>query len=69
MFSFMFMPKFVDIFRLTFLDKSASNYLIDVFNNTLREREKKGILRNDFIDLLNNLKQNEAFNENYKFGI
>ncbi|KAJ3651457.1 hypothetical protein Zmor_017499 [Zophobas morio] len=66
-FSFMFMPKFVDIFRLTFLDKSASNYLIDVFNNTLREREKKGILRNDFIDLLNNLKQNEAFNENYKF--
>ena len=68
-FSYLFAPKLVDIFKLSLLDTSASTYLIGVFNNTLKEREKRGILRNDLIDLLNNLKQNETFNENYKFGI
>ena len=67
-FSFLYAPKLVDILRLTMFDKTASDYLIGVFKNTLREREKKGILRNDFIHLLNNLKQDEAFSENYKFG-
>ncbi|KAJ3651468.1 hypothetical protein Zmor_017507 [Zophobas morio] len=66
-FSYLFAPKLVDIFKLSLLDTSASTYLIGVFNNTLKEREKRGILRNDLIDLLNNLKQNETFNENYKF--
>lgn len=67
-FSFLFAPKFVDIFRLTFLDKSSARYLINVFKETIREREKKQILRNDLIDLLNNLKQNETFKEEDKFG-
>ncbi|KAJ3651454.1 hypothetical protein Zmor_017497 [Zophobas morio] len=66
-FSFLYAPKLVDILRLTMFDKTASDYLIGVFKNTLKEREKKGILRNDFIHLLNNLKQDEAFSENYKF--
>ncbi|XP_063929991.1 cytochrome P450 6k1-like [Zophobas morio] len=66
-FSFLFAPKFVDIFRLTFLDKDSARYLINVFKETIREREKKQILRNDLIDLLNNLKQNETFKEEDKF--
>ncbi|XP_063918403.1 cytochrome P450 6k1-like [Zophobas morio] len=66
-FSFFFAPKFVDIFRLTFADTFASNYLINVFNTAFKERKKQKIVRHDLIDLLNNLKQNETFNDSYKF--
>ncbi|XP_063918412.1 cytochrome P450 6k1-like [Zophobas morio] len=66
-FSFFFVPKFVDIFRLTLVDKSASDYLVNVFRTTFKERQKRNIVRNDLIDLLNNLKQNETFNDSYKF--
>nr|ABS31131.1 cytochrome P450 [Tribolium castaneum] len=66
-FSFFFMPSFVDIFRLTFVDKTASDYLINVFKTTLQEREKKKIIRNDFIDLLSNLRKTETITDSYKF--
>ncbi|KAJ3652757.1 hypothetical protein Zmor_018694 [Zophobas morio] len=66
-FSFFFLPRFVDIFRLTFADKSASDYLISVFKNTLQEREKRKIIRHDFIDLLNNLRKSETITDGYKF--
>jgi cytochrome P450 family 6 len=67
-FSFFFVPKFVDIFRVTFLDKTASDYLIKMFQSTIAERQKKNIVRNDLIDLLSNLKDNEKFTDEYKFG-
>ncbi|KAJ3621787.1 hypothetical protein MTP99_002341 [Tenebrio molitor] len=66
-FSFFFLPTFVDIFKLTFADKTASDYLIDVFKTTLYEREKKKIVRNDFIDLLSNLRKTETITDSYKF--
>ncbi|RZC40628.1 p450 domain containing protein [Asbolus verrucosus] len=66
-FSFFFIPKFVNIFRLTFVDKTASDYLIDVFKGTIKEREEKKIVRNDLIDLLNHLRKNETVNDTYKF--
>ncbi|RZC42010.1 p450 domain containing protein [Asbolus verrucosus] len=66
-FCFFFVPKLVDIFRLTFADKTATKYFMDVFNVTIKQREKKNIVRNDLIDLLNNLKNNETFGDNYKF--
>ncbi|RZC31845.1 p450 domain containing protein [Asbolus verrucosus] len=66
-FSAFFVPKFVEIFRLTLADKSASKYFIDVFNATLKEREKKNIVRNDLIDLLNNLRKNENIGDGYIF--
>jgi cytochrome P450 family 6 len=66
-FSFFFVPKFVDIFRVTFLDKTASDYLIKMFQSTITERQKKNIVRNDLIDLLSNLKDNEKFTDEYKF--
>jgi cytochrome P450 family 6 len=67
-FSYFFIPKFVDIFRLTLLDKVASDYLTQMFKSTIAERQKKNIVRNDLIDLLNNLKDNEKFTDEYKFG-
>lgn len=67
-FSFFFLPTFVDIFRLTFADKSASDFLINVFKTTLQERQKKKIIRHDFIDLLNNLRKTETITDSYKFG-
>ncbi|CAH1375252.1 unnamed protein product [Tenebrio molitor] len=66
-FSFFFMPKLITIFRLTFTDKTATNYLIDVFDKTIKERKKLNIVRNDLIDLLYNLKKNETFADKYKF--
>jgi cytochrome P450 family 6 len=68
-FSYFFIPKFVDIFRLTLLDKVASDYLTQMFKSTIAERQKKNIVRNDLIDLLNNLKDNEKFSDEYKFGL
>lgn len=67
-FSYFFAPMFVDIFRLTFVDKTSSNYLVKIFNTTIKERQKQNIVRHDLIDLLNNLKQKETFNDSYKFG-
>ena len=67
-FSYFFAHKLVDIFRLTFLDKTSSDYLVNMFNTTIKEREKKKILRHDLIDLLNNLKKNETFDDSYQFG-
>jgi cytochrome P450 family 6 len=66
-FSFFFLPKLVNIFRLTFTDKTATKYLLDVFDKTIKEREKLNIVRNDLIDLLHNLKKNEVFADKYKF--
>jgi cytochrome P450 family 6 len=66
-FSFFFMPKFVDIFRLTLLDKVASDHLTKIFKSTIAERQNKNIVRNDLIDQLNNLKHNEKFTDEYKF--
>jgi cytochrome P450 family 6 len=68
-FSFFFLPKLVNIFRLTFTDKTATKYLLDVFDKTIKEREKLNIVRNDLIDLLHNLKKNEVFADKYKFGL
>ncbi|KYB28576.1 putative cytochrome P450 6a23-like Protein [Tribolium castaneum] len=59
-FCFFFMPKLVDIFRLTFADKKASEYLMNVFKTTINERRKKTIVRNDLIDMLHNLKENSS---------
>jgi cytochrome P450 family 6 len=68
-FCFFFMPKLVDLFRLSFADKTATKYLIDVFDKAMKERKKLNIVRNDLIDLLHNLKKNETLADNYTFGL
>ncbi|CAH1375250.1 unnamed protein product [Tenebrio molitor] len=67
MFSFFFFPKLVNLFKLTFTEKTATKYLHDVYNKTTKERERMSIVRNDLIDLLRNLKKNETFADKYKF--
>ncbi|RZC42864.1 cytochrome P450 6k1, partial [Asbolus verrucosus] len=64
---FFFLHQFVHIFRLTFADKTASDYFIRVFNTALKEREQRKIVRNDFIDLLNNMRKLETIGDTYKF--
>ncbi|XP_044265598.1 cytochrome P450 6k1-like [Tribolium madens] len=66
-FSFFFMPKLVDIFRLTFMDKKASDYLMNIFNATMKERRENKIVRNDLIDMLHNLKENTTGKAKYIF--
>ncbi|XP_044261850.1 cytochrome P450 6k1-like [Tribolium madens] len=66
-FCFFFMPKLVDIFRLTFADKQASDYLMNIFNTTMEERRKNAIVRNDLIDMLHNLKENSTDKSDYTF--
>lgn len=66
--AFFFIPKLVDIFKLTFTDKKAANYFIDIFKNTAKAREEQNIVRNDLIDCLTKLKKQETITDDYKFG-
>ncbi|CAH2010411.1 unnamed protein product [Acanthoscelides obtectus] len=59
LFSYFFVPKMVSWFKLKLLD---TNFLKDVFYTTLRNRASTNQKRNDFVDLLLQLKEN--FNEN-----
>ncbi|XP_045473259.1 cytochrome P450 6k1-like [Harmonia axyridis] len=51
-FAWFFCPLLVDIFRLPFVEKESSDFLVDVFLSSYKERKKLNIKRNDFIDLL-----------------
>ncbi|XP_050307090.1 cytochrome P450 6k1-like [Anthonomus grandis grandis] len=63
LFSYFFVPKFVTLLKLKLMD---TRYLRDVFLETLSVREKSGIKRNDFVDLLISVR--DAFQEDTKKG-
>ncbi|KAJ3621569.1 hypothetical protein MTP99_003686 [Tenebrio molitor] len=58
--SYFFLPRLVDIFKLTFLDKPATDYFCSLFKETLKLREKSKIIRNDFLDILINFSNSEV---------
>lgn len=67
-FSFFFLHSFVNIFKLTFADRIATDYFFEMFKTNLRERETNNIIRQDFVDLLRDLRKTEKITDNYKFG-
>lgn len=65
LFCYFFLPKLVSLLRLKFLN---TKYLKEVFLETLSIREKTGFLRNDFVDLLINVRKTFANTEGLTFG-
>lgn len=61
LFAYFFIPKMVSLLKLRLLDTSFFQY---VFLNTLEHREKTKISRNDFVDLLLQLKDNVGDSNN-----
>ncbi|XP_076271486.1 cytochrome P450 6g1-like [Rhynchophorus ferrugineus] len=63
LFSYFFVPKFVYLFKLKLLDTS---YFRQIFLETLSEREKSGVKRNDLVDLLIHVR--DMFSDENKNG-
>lgn len=61
LFAYFFVPKLVSLLKLRLLDTAFLQY---VFLNTLEHREKTKTRRNDFVDLLLQLKENFGENNN-----
>lgn len=61
LFAYFFVPKMVSLLKLRLLDTSFLQY---VFLQTLHQREKTKTRRNDFVDLLLQLKENFGENNN-----
>nr|CAD7194492.1 unnamed protein product [Timema douglasi] len=49
-------PFLAELFNISFFDKEASNFFLNVVNDTVEHREKNNISRNDFLQLLIQLK-------------
>lgn len=64
---FFFAPKMVSLFKFKFLEPTAAQFMKRVFWETVKEREATGVKRNDLIDLLIGLKNedNEMMRESY----
>lgn len=65
LFSYFFVPNFVSWFKLRLLD---TKFFENVFYATLQQRESTNIKRNDFVDLLLQLRDNFGNNNETCFG-
>jgi cytochrome P450 family 6 len=50
------MPSLIKLFGITFIPKDVSNYFMEMVRETIEFREKNGLHRNDFMQLLIQLK-------------
>lgn len=66
--SYFMIPKFVQIFKFSFIDPNAAIFLREVFNKTIRKREESNVKRNDLIDILIELKNQDNGDTDFKFG-
>lgn len=57
--SYFVAPLLVSLFKFKFFDGESSNFMRKVFWETVDSREKSGVKRNDFIDLLIHLKNED----------
>uniref|UniRef100_A0A1B0BSR5 Cytochrome P450 n=1 Tax=Glossina palpalis gambiensis TaxID=67801 RepID=A0A1B0BSR5_9MUSC len=55
-----FLPKLVNIFKVTMFSKKFSKFLRSAINDTIDERDRKGYERNDLIDILVKLRKEAA---------
>ncbi|KAF5275811.1 hypothetical protein FQA39_LY06671 [Lamprigera yunnana] len=65
--SYLLAPIFVKIFKYTFIDSRAAQFLRKVFNETLEKRKLSKVKRNDLIDILNEIKNQETSDDIFKF--
>lgn len=66
LFSYFFAPKLVEIFKVKFLDTVSAAFLQSVFMETIRLRKDCKNKRNDFVDILMNVRNDTS--AGFKFG-
>lgn len=62
------MPRLARLLKLRFVDPTSAKFLKGVFFKTLTEREQNKIVRNDLLDLLIKLKNEDAADDGFKWG-
>lgn len=67
-FCFTFYPTLVNLLKLTFTDRQSTDYFSKVFKETREKRLKESIVRNDLIDILHKIKNEETERDTYKLG-
>ncbi|KAF5290750.1 hypothetical protein FQR65_LT11531 [Abscondita terminalis] len=65
--SYIFAPTLVKIFRYTFINMKGADFFRKVFNDTLKGREVTKMKRNDLVDILNEIKNEEKSTDTFKF--
>lgn len=65
--SYSFAHLLVKLFRFKFIEAEAANFLSRAFLDTIEQRESSKIKRNDLIDILIDLKNQEAIDDDFKF--
>lgn len=61
-------PILVKLCGLQFVDKEAAEYLVNVFEDSYKQRKETKMVTNDLVDLLHNLKEQEKEDDIFKFG-
>lgn len=76
LFCYFFAPKMVKLLKIKFVDDDSAVFLRKLFIETIHQREHMKIKRNDFVDILLNVKRNGMANfgeflscTNAKFGL
>ncbi|KAI4460637.1 cytochrome p450 [Holotrichia oblita] len=64
--SYFFLPKLVDLFKMKFIPPNVSQFMIEAFVKTVDHRKSENFSRNDLIDILIKLQEEEDF-EGHKF--
>ncbi|KAK4875979.1 hypothetical protein RN001_012401 [Aquatica leii] len=65
--TYVFAPIFVKIFKYTFVDEKATTFFRKVFMDTLKLRQQSKVKRNDLVDILNEIKNEENINDTFRF--
>lgn len=65
--SYSFGHLLVKLFKFKFIEAEAAKFLSDVFLETIKQRESAKIKRNDLIDILIDLKNQEDWDDDFKF--
>lgn len=66
--SYFFAHTLAKLFRLKTFDPEACEFLTEAFEHTIKEREYGKVRRNDLIDLMIDVKNNDTIGGNFKFG-
>nr|XP_023016120.1 cytochrome P450 6k1-like [Leptinotarsa decemlineata] len=58
--AYFFRPRWVDLFHLDFIPTTTREYFSEAVKNTIKEREKSKIRKNDFVDILKDLEESDG---------
>lgn len=66
--SYFFAHTTAKLFRLKCFDPESMQFLADAFEHTIKERERGKERRNDMIDIIIDMKKDDTYGDNFKFG-